>query len=120
MEGRTRRLAGRKPKLESRGNHKSAKFRVAIFAFRVSIFVSQVPPARLTVEFDPESDFPDNRANRGAMVQRLARQSFKLQIRVRFPVALPGHAGRGVPASGPSLPLGISQAGSRFAHARSR
>jgi hypothetical protein len=26
---------------------------------------------------------------RGAMVQRLARQSFKLQIRVRFPVALP-------------------------------
>ena len=25
----------------------------------------------------------------GAIVQRLARQSFKLQIRVRFPVALP-------------------------------
>src|SRR3989338_6371415 len=78
------------------------------------------PPARPTAraKLTPAGGSRIIERNRGAMVQRLARQSFKLQIRVRFPVALPSHAGRGVPASGPSLPLGISPAGSRFAHAR--
>ncbi len=46
------------------------------------------------------------------MVQRLARQSFKLQIRVRFPVALPslhGVAGGGVlpPVAGSRFPVAL-------------